>query len=50
VLNEGLTAAGNRSTHLNHLPRKLNETAFFVKHDLIVRARGNIIFIFCAQD
>jgi hypothetical protein len=40
----------NRSAYLNHLPGKLNETAFFVKRDLIVRARGNIIFIFCAQD
>jgi hypothetical protein len=50
VLNEGLTAEANRSAYLNHLPRKLNETAFFVKHDLIARARGNIIFIFCAQN
>jgi hypothetical protein len=50
VLNEGLTGRDNRKAHLNHLRAKLNETAFCVKHDLIVRVAGNTIFIFSAQN
>jgi hypothetical protein len=50
VLNEGLTGRRNRKAHLNHLRAKLNEIAFFLKHDLIARVAGNIIFIFSAQN
>jgi hypothetical protein len=49
VLNEGLTAWRNRMAHLIQLRGKLKETAFFVKHDVIVRVAGNTIFIFSAQ-